>query len=103
MERVLSSGGAVTAWEGRARLAGLVTRAGGRTVVMAGAGVGPDHAQRLVGETGVRELHASCSEPDPAPVPLGFAPAGLRRTSEARVRALVTTLAQGTMSAGVSR
>jgi len=103
LHRILSSGGAATAWDGRDRLATLVARAAGRIAIMAGAGVAPDHAPRLVAETGVTELHASCSEPVPAPVPLGFAPPGLRRTSEARVRALVSALFQGTMSPGSSR
>ncbi|ROU03611.1 copper homeostasis protein CutC [Histidinibacterium lentulum] len=101
--RLLSSGGAATAWDGRERLAALVSRAAGRIIVMAGAGVGPDHARRLVAETGVTELHASCSGPAPAAAPLGLAPPGLRQTSEARVRALVAALGQETRSPDASR
>jgi copper homeostasis protein len=73
--RVLTSGGAATAYEGRATLARLVAAAGERLTVLAGGGVGPEHAAELVRATGVRELHGSFRGPaPPAPDdPLGFA------------------------------
>ena len=59
VDRVLTSGGAPTAWEGRATLRALVERARGRITVMAGGNVRADHAQALLDATGVDELHAS--------------------------------------------
>ena len=59
IERVLTSGGPPTAWEGRAELARLVEQARGRIVVMPGGGVRAQHAAELLAATGVRELHGS--------------------------------------------
>ncbi len=59
IDRVLTSGGAPTAWEGRATLRALVEQARGRITVMAGGKVRADHAQPLLDATGVDELHAS--------------------------------------------
>jgi copper homeostasis protein len=88
--RVLTSGGAVTAVAGVARIGALVGQAAGRIAVMAGAGVSVASAPALLA-LGVRELHGSCAEPVPVSgrvVELGFGPAVERRTSAARVRAL---------------
>jgi copper homeostasis protein len=60
-ERILTSGGAPSAWEGRDRIADLVAQAGARISIMAGAGVTTHNAVDLVRRTGVREVHASCS------------------------------------------
>lgn len=57
VDRVLTSGQAQTAWEGRYLLAELVRAARGRIVVMAGGGVNEEHAAELVRITGVTELH----------------------------------------------
>lgn len=59
IERVLTSGGAPKAWEGRTRLRELVTRAAGRIVVMPGGGVRVHNARELLAETGAAELHSS--------------------------------------------
>ena len=59
VDRVLTSGGAPTAWEGRAALRALVDQARGRITVMAGGKVRGDHARALIDATGVAELHAS--------------------------------------------
>ncbi|MBM3977025.1 MAG: copper homeostasis protein CutC [Planctomycetes bacterium] len=59
VSRVLTSGGAPTAWEGRARLAALVERARGRIGVLPGGGVRADHARALAAATGATELHSS--------------------------------------------
>ncbi|HEY4100572.1 MAG TPA: copper homeostasis protein CutC [Gemmatimonadales bacterium] len=57
VDRVLTSGGAATAWEGRDRIAVLVERARERIVIMAGGKVTPENSAQLVAATGVRELH----------------------------------------------
>jgi copper homeostasis protein len=66
-ERVLTSGGASSAWEGRDRIADLVVQAGSRISIMAGAGVTARNVAELVRQTGVREVHASCSGVNPRP------------------------------------
>jgi len=53
VERVLSSGGQPTAWEGRERLKE------GRIVVLAGAGISPENALGLATNAALRELHFS--------------------------------------------
>lgn len=64
-ERILTSGGGATAWEGRERLRRLVDGADGRIAVMAGGGVAPASAAALVAATGVKEIHGSCRRGDP--------------------------------------
>lgn len=62
--RILTSGGAVTAEAGAARIASLLARAAGRITVMPGSGVTQANAGRLKG-LGSAEIHASCSGPVP--------------------------------------
>jgi len=59
VDRLLSSGGAKTAWEGREELRELVRRAGNRLIVMPGGGVRSHNAAELVAFTGAREIHSS--------------------------------------------
>lgn len=56
--RVLTSGGASIAWEGRHTLRALVDAAPDGLVIVGGGGIRADHARRLVDETGLREIHA---------------------------------------------
>jgi copper homeostasis protein len=59
--RILTSGGPGTAWEGRSTLKNLVDSASDGLTIMAGGGVRAPHVAELIGETGVRELHARAS------------------------------------------
>lgn len=59
VRRVLTSGGAASAWEGRRVLRELVEAARGRILVVPGGGVRVDHAALLVAATGAREIHSS--------------------------------------------
>lgn len=59
VRRVLTSGGAASAWQGRAMLRALVERAAGRIEVLAGGGVRDDHLADLLAATGVEQVHAS--------------------------------------------
>jgi len=59
VDRLLTSGGAPDAFQGRRRLRDLVRRAHGRIVVMAGGGVRPGNAAAILAEAGVAELHGS--------------------------------------------
>ncbi len=61
---VLAAGHAPTAEEGIPTLARLVRRAAGRTVILPGGGVRAHNVQRIIRETGVREVHARAAEPE---------------------------------------
>jgi copper homeostasis protein len=60
--RVLTSGGAPTAWEGRDTLAALARQAAGRIVVMPGGGIVAAHAAELVAVTGATEIHLRATD-----------------------------------------
>jgi copper homeostasis protein len=88
--RILTSGGAMAAEAGAARIAALTRQAAGRFVIMPGAGVSAGNAARMLG-LGTRELHGSCSvtvHADGPEVALGFGPATARQTDAATVRAV---------------
>ena len=97
-ERVLTSGGALTAQAGAERIAALVEQADGRIGILAGAGVKPGNVAELVQRTGVREVHGSFSGPTPGAEPgsklneMGFVPPELRDTDEVSVREAVRIL-----------
>jgi copper homeostasis protein CutC len=96
-DRVLTSGGAVSAADGRTVLADLVRRARGRIKILAGSGISPDNVGSILA-TGVEEIHASCqaSRPgtNPKAIELGFDESQPKRTSAERVSALVSSIQQ---------
>lgn len=57
--RLLSSGKAPTAWEGRGVLSLLVRRAAGRIIVMPGCGITPDNFPSLAAYTRAPEYHGT--------------------------------------------
>jgi len=57
VSRLLTSGGEQTSLQGQVVIADLAKRARGRIVVMAGSGIRPENARRIVEQTGVREIH----------------------------------------------
>ena len=57
--RLLTSGMAETAWDGRDLIARLVQCAGDRLVILAGRGVTPDNIKSLAAVTGAREFHGT--------------------------------------------
>ncbi len=57
--RILTSGQAATAEEGIPLLRQLVARADNRIVILPGAGVNANNAERILHETGAREIHGS--------------------------------------------
>lgn len=59
VQRVLTSGGAPTAWEGRAALRELVELAAGRIEILAGGGIRQPQLTDLLAATGVEQVHAS--------------------------------------------
>jgi copper homeostasis protein len=89
--RILTSGQAATAAEGRAGLEQCFALAAGRIAIMPGSGVSAETVPALQGLP-LTDLHGSCSVPGVV-APLGFgAP---RRTSAARVRALKAAVTEG--------
>ena len=64
IDRLLTSGQAQTAVQGKSLIRQLQHRAGNRLAVMIGSGVTAKNAAALIAETGVQEIHAgsSCTE-----------------------------------------
>lgn len=94
VSRILTSGGALSAPEGVARLAEIMDHAGGRITILPGAGISADTIGALRGLP-LGEVHASCRGPvaaDPASVAFGFAPRDAKRCDAAQVRALKAAL-----------
>ncbi|MEJ5961991.1 copper homeostasis protein CutC [Pedobacter immunditicola] len=58
-ERILSSGGKVTALEGAGRLKALIKLAAGRISIMPGAGVRENNVADIISITGATEFHAT--------------------------------------------
>lgn len=88
--RILTSGQAPTAAEGRACLAALIAAARGRISIMPGSGVRLETVAELAG-LGWTEIHASASvemDEDEQLVACGFAAPRARRTDADRIRAL---------------
>jgi len=61
IERVLTSGLALSALRGAATIAALVRQADGRIAIMAGGGINEANAARVVQETGVAEIHVGAT------------------------------------------
>lgn len=95
MTRILTSGGAKHAWDGRHVIADMVAKADGRITIMAGSGVTAVNVAELVGATGVRDVHGSCAisvaEQDDVAA-FGFGPPKRRETDLASIRAMRAAL-----------
>lgn len=94
-DRILTSGGAATAMEGRAVLAALATQARGRIKILAASGIGPNNVAEILA-TGVDEIHSSCRAPrtgsDPRVTMLEFDEASPKTTSAQRVADLLAAV-----------
>lgn len=94
-ERILTSGGAVTAPRGSDVLAAMNDHAADRIEIMAGAGVNEENVRALVEVTGIRSIHASCTRTVAAPAllqRLGFSQADVRETDVEAIRRLKKVL-----------
>lgn len=60
-DRILTSGQAATAIEGKDLLKTLVEKANRRITILAGAGINPVNVSEIINYTKVNEVHASCS------------------------------------------
>lgn len=83
--RLLTSGCAPSAEEGIPVIRSLVRQAAGRILIMAGAGVTPDNAPRILAETAAPEIHASCKH---------TLPDGTVETDTATVKKLIQSCQQ---------
>jgi len=99
VDRVLTSGGAASALEGRETIAAIAKRAAGRLAVMPGAGVRSSNVSEIVAATGAREVHLSASRIERLPAPrVAMGPeAGAERrvVDEDEVRRVVAALRSG--------
>lgn len=59
VDRILTSGGAESAPEGKETIKKMVKRAGNKAIILAGAGITPENAPELIEYTGVKEIHGS--------------------------------------------
>ena len=59
VDRILTSGGAESAPEGKETIRKMVKRAGKKAIILAGAGITPENAKDLIKYTGVKEIHGS--------------------------------------------
>jgi copper homeostasis protein len=60
-DRILTSGHQATASKGTALLAELIKKANGRIVIMPGAGVNEETVEKIVTDTGAKEIHFSAT------------------------------------------
>ncbi|NCT12412.1 MAG: copper homeostasis protein CutC, partial [Rhodobacterales bacterium] len=94
--RILTSGGAVRAMDGRDRLALTLRLAAGRIGILPGSGITAENVAALLAAVPVAEVHASCAgevATGAQAVAMGFAPALRRETDPGRVRAMKAALA----------
>src|SRR5580704_5989384 len=66
--RILTSGGEQTAWQGVETISQLVKAARGRISVIACGGIDRDNAVSIVERTGVREIHVGLGSPIASPM-----------------------------------
>lgn len=71
IDRVLTSGGKKTAAEGIHVIRHLQETYGDRIEILAGCGVNPGNAEKLIKETGVMQVHSSCKEKREDPTTIG--------------------------------
>jgi copper homeostasis protein len=98
VERILTSGGAISAPAGAARLAEVMAYAGTRITVMPGAGISAATIGVLA-DLPLTEVHASCGSAVNAgaqDLAMGFSQVGARRTDARLVAALKAALAKET-------
>jgi copper homeostasis protein len=61
--RLLTSGGAATAYEGIETITALNKQASGRIIIMPGAGISVENIEKVIQHTGVREFHSTAKRP----------------------------------------
>ena len=94
IDRVLTSGGEVTAIAGADEIARLQARFGNRITILPGSGINAGNAAELIQKTGVSEIHSSCKEPasDPTAKRGNVDFGGYSEVSPGKVALLLNTL-----------
>lgn len=89
---ILTSGGAISAFDGRHTISRMVDETSGKLTVVAGSGITPENAAAIVEDGKVTEIHASATRaqswPDRRLEEFGFANGPRRVTDPSRVAAL---------------
>lgn len=62
IDRILTSGGAPSAWQGRSLIRQLVEQANGRISIMPGGGINSSNLKALAEATGTKEFHLSAKK-----------------------------------------
>ncbi|MCJ8340451.1 MAG: hypothetical protein MJK10_18455 [Pseudomonadales bacterium] len=91
-ERILTSGGALSAMQGLAKLRKMQRHAQGRIEIMAGAGVSADNLIELLQSTQISALHSSCSSAmtvSESALAFGFASGNARQTDPNKIQAIL--------------
>nr|WP_246601905.1 copper homeostasis protein CutC [Hymenobacter profundi] len=94
-QRVLTSGGAVSAEAGQQQLAALVAQAAGRISMMPGAGINASNLLSLAAATGATEFHTSTKKLIPLPSQPNEFDVAHWQTDAGLVRELVGLLTEG--------
>lgn len=93
--RILTSGAATTALIGRQMIKDMVTIANGEISIMAGSGVTSENLNKIISETGVVDVHASCSSnvsEDDRVVEMAFGPSARKITDAEKISAMRAAL-----------
>lgn len=68
IDRALTSGQKQTAEQGIHTIAEMVNHARGKIIIMAGSGINPNNAKKILHETGVKEIHFSARKQSDSPM-----------------------------------
>ncbi len=89
---ILTSGGALKAYDGIATIAAMQARAAGRVEILPGSGINAANVRAILDGAGVRSVHASCGglvdTTDARSVSMGFVHAQRRETDQSLVENL---------------
>lgn len=94
VERVLTSGQAASAPQGRELLRGLIDRATGRIGILPGGGIRPQHTKALLSYTGAAEFHATAFGERVDALPPNSKEVQLGSTADAAAPRRITTVAR---------
>lgn len=90
-ERILSSGGKLTAIEGANQLRQMLEYSAGRLEIMGGSGITADNVSELILKTGIRAVHGSCAsslKSHSRSIDLGFSTPSMKQTDKLRITQL---------------
>lgn len=92
VDRILTSGGEATAWQGRKQIRRLVDEFNGGIEILPGAGISAENAAEIVRFTGCSWIHGSFSSSSERK-PAGLMPSSLPDPSQVEIEAVIRALA----------